>query len=78
MSDESKPAVQSSVIVLCVLAGLTALAAFIPSVMQQEPKDWVVIIASGVGVVVSAVVGVLRGMSSTGAPVSGVINSPPK
>jgi len=78
MADESKPAVQSSVLVLCIIAGLTALATFVPSVLTQDPKNWPVIIASGVSVVVAAVCAVLRGTSATGTPISGILNSPPK
>jgi hypothetical protein len=72
---DSKPTVQSSVIVQCLLIGIPAAITAIVSLLSP-PYNWPLIIATGTAALVSAVAGVLRGMSKGGTEIAGVISSP--
>jgi len=72
-----KPAVQSSVIVQCLIIGIPAAITAVVSLLIP-PYNWPLIIATGSAALIAAVAGVLRGVSSGGSPISGIVSSPPK
>lgn len=72
---DSKPAVQSGVLVQCLIVGIPAAVTAIFGLLSP-PYNWPLIIATGTAAFVTAIAGILRKLSSTGTVVSGIVNTP--